>query len=368
MIKIGIAGIGAIAEEYIRLITEGKVKNCKITALSSRDKSHMEDICKKYLLSETIIFTDYEEMLKSKLIDMLIICTPHHLHPQMAIKAVNFGIHPLIEKPVGVFSDEVEELIKILEEKKEIKSGVLYCRRAGKAFNKIHELIENGKIGEIKRANWIVTNLYRTQAYHDSKSWRGTYKGEGGGLLMNQASHQLDILMWLCPEPKKIYGFCYSGMERNIEVENDATIQMEFENGGTAQFISSSREFPGTNRFEIIGNKGQIILNNDSELIFRELLKDEKEYAKTTKELFGKIDYKETIMNFNDANNSIQQAAIINNFIEAIEKDTKVLCPVREAIKSLYVINATYLSSWEKRGIDFPLDTKEFRKKLEEHF
>ena len=368
MIRIGIAGIGAIAEEYIKLIVSGKVRSGKITAFSSRNKSHIEEVCTKYNLNDVEIFTDYEEMLNSGLIDMVMICTPHFLHPQMSVQAIKAGVNPLIEKPVGVFSDEVEDLIKALKENPQIKSGVLYCRRASKAFNKIHELIEEGKIGEIKRVNWLITNLYRTQAYHNSKSWRGSYKGEGGGLLMTQASHQLDLLLWLCPMPKIVHGFCYCGMERDIQVENDVTIQMEFENGGTGQFIASSREFPGTNRLEIIGNKGQIILNNDSELIFRELKQDEKIYSQNTDEFFGKIDYEETTLYFDDADNSIQQAGIINNFIESLEKGTKILCPVEEALKSLYVINAAYLSSWEKRGVEIPLDTKLFRKRLEEHF
>ena len=368
MVKVGIAGIGAIAEEYIKLIVSEKIKNCEITAFSSRNREHMDNICEKYNLKNVNIFTEYEKMLESGLIDMVIICTPHFLHPEMAVKAVKAGVHPLIEKPVGVFSDEVENLLGVLKENPQIKSGVLYCRRASKAFNKIHEIISEGKIGDIKRVNWIITNLYRTQAYHDSKAWRGSYKGEGGGLLMTQASHQLDLLLWLCPMPKTVYGFCYCGMERDIQVENDVTIHMEFENGGTGQFIASSREFPGTNRLEIIGNKGQIILNNDSELIFRELEQDEKIYSQNATEFFGKINYKEEITYFDDADNSIQQAAIVNNFIESIENRAKILCSVDEAIKSLYIINAAYLSSWQKKGIELPLDTNLFRKKLEEHF
>ena len=368
MVNIGIAGIGAIAEQYIKLITSNKIKNCKITSFSSRNRQHMEEICEKYNLKEVKLFTDYEEMLKSKEIDMVMICTPHFLHPSMAIKAVENGIHTLVEKPVGVFSDEVENLLKKLDENSNIKNGVLYCRRTSKAFNKIKKIIGCGKIGDLKRVCWIITNLYRTDSYHKSQSWKGTYKQEGGGLLMTQASHQLDLLVWLCSMPKKINAFCYCGRERNIEVENDVTIQMEFENGATGQFISSSREFPGTNRLEIIGSKGQIILNNDSELIIRELSQDEKIYSKTTKELYGTIPYTEKTLYFDDADNSIQQSEIVNNFINGIENSEKILCSVKDALESLYLINGAYLSSWEKKEIEFPMNSKEFRKKLEEKF
>ncbi|MDZ5253753.1 Gfo/Idh/MocA family oxidoreductase [Clostridium sp. LIBA-8841] len=368
MIRLGIAGIGCIAEEYIKLIVSNKIKGCHICALSSRNFERMESICSQYDLKDVSLFTSYEDMLESGKIDMVMICTPHFNHPSMAIKAIESGIHPLIEKPVGVFSDEVEELMKCIERHPNILSGVLYCRRTSQAFNKVKDIISSGKIGELKRANWIITNLYRTQAYHNAQSWKGTYKGEGGGLLMTQASHQLDLLIWLCGMPKNINAFCYCGAEREIEVENDVMLHMQYENGATAQFIASSREFPGSNRLEIIGSKGQIILCDDQNLIFRELEQDEKLYANTTNELYGKIPFKEQEFTFNDADNSIQQAAIVNNFISSIEGNTMVLCPVKEAINSLYIINGAYLSSWNNEVVTFPMDTKEFRVKLEERF
>ncbi|MBM7834090.1 Gfo/Idh/MocA family protein [Clostridium sardiniense] len=368
MIRLGIAGIGYIAEEYIKLIVSNKIKGCRICALSSRNFERMEGICSQYDLTNVSLFTNYEDMIKSGRIDMVMICTPHFTHPLMAIKAIESGIHTLIEKPVGVFSDEVEKLMKCVETHPNILSGVLYCRRTSQAFNKIKDLISSGKIGELKRVNWIITNLYRTQAYHNAQSWKGTYKGEGGGLLMTQASHQLDLLIWLCGMPKNIHAFCYYGAERKIEVENDVMLHMEYQNGATAQFIASSREFPGSNRLEIIGSKGQVILSDDQNLLFRELEQDEKNYANTTDEVYGKIPFKEQEFTFDDADNSIQQAAIVNNFIDSIAGNTTVLCPVKEAINSLYIINGAYLSSWNNEMITFPMDTKEFRIKLEERF
>lgn len=368
MIRLGIAGIGYIAEEYIKLIVSNKIKGCRIYALSSRNFERMESICSQYDLKDVSLFTNYEDMIKSGKIDMVMICTPHFTHPSMAIKAIEAGIHTLIEKPVGVFSDEVEKLMKCVETHPNILSGVLYCRRTSKAFNKIKDLISSGEIGELKRANWIITNLYRTQAYHDAQSWKGTYKGEGGGLLMTQASHQLDLLIWLCGMPKNIHACCYYGAERQIEVENDVMLHMEYQNGATGQFIASSREFPGSNRLEIIGSKGQVILSDDQNLIFRKLEQDEKNYANTTDEVYGKISFKEQEFIFDDADNSIQQATIVNNFISSIVGNATVLCPVKEAINSLYIINGAYLSSWNNEIITFPMDTKEFRMKLEERF
>lgn len=362
MLRVGIAGIGFIAEEYIKLITKQAITGCEICAMSSRNKQHMEEICDTYHLGHTVLFTDYKEMLKSGLIDAVIICTPHFLHPQMAMEALDRGIHALIEKPVGVFADETELLLQSVRRHPELTTGVLYCQRMNKAFGKLHEIIDSGELGEIKRANWLITNRYRTPAYYRSRDWRGTWKGEGGGLLMTQVSHQLDLLVWLLGMPERIQAFCGFGVEREIEVENEAMIQMWYPGNFTAQFIASGREFPGTNRLEISGSRGQVILENDNRLIYRSLAMDEREYARTSEVMFGSIPFSEEIMEFEEAENTVLQAGIVNDFIQAVAQNRKAICPVEEAVQSLNIINGAYVSSWEKTEVSFPMDLESYRK------
>ena len=367
MVRIGIAGIGIIANDYLSLIENGQITGCEVTALSSRNVANMEQARASHGIEDAHLFTDYEEMLDSGLIDAVMICTPHALHPSMAIKAAERGIHVLIEKPIGVFTDEVRELLDVLNAHPEVKSGVLYNRRAATAFQKIHELVHSGALGKIKRASWLITNLYRPQAYHDSKSWRGTYRGEGGGLMLTQASHQLDLLLWTLGEPESVHAICGIGRERDIKVENEANLHLEYADGTTAQFIASSREFPGTNRLEISGSRAQAVLDDDRTLTIKTLEVDEREFSKTTSELFGRIPYTEETLHFDDADNSVQQAAIINNFIKAVEEGEPTLCPVKDALLSLQVINAAYLSSWnDGEGIALPLDAARYREAFEQ--
>lgn len=365
MIRIGIAGIGYIAEEYIKLITAQKITGCRLCAMSSRNIRHMEEVKRKFSLTHTTLFTEYHRMLESGCIDAVLICTPHFSHSKMAKAALLRGIHILIEKPVGVFADEAQQLMQVIRLHPELTAGVLYCRRTSRAYQTLHSMISERKLGEIKRVNWLLTNLYRTQAYHSSQSWKGTWKGEGGGLLLTQASHQLDLLVWLMGMPKKLQAFCGYGVERNIEVENEVMVQMWYPNYATAQFIASSREFPGTNRLEISGSKGQVILENDTNMVYRELKMDEREYSGTTQEIYGSIPYTEKMMEFDDADNTVQQAAIVNNFIRAIPGKDKILCPVEEAIQSLDIINGAYLSSWRKSVVSFPLVSKDYRMEWE---
>ncbi len=366
MIRIGISGIGAIAQNYIELFSTGKIEGAKITALSSRNKENMEIVKEENSLKEVTLYTDYEELLKSGEIDAVIICTPHAQHPGMAVKAMENGIHVLIEKPIGSNINDVSALEAMVKLHPELTSGVLYCRRMSKACNKMKELVMNGAVGSLKRATWMITNLYRTDSYHKSSPWRGTYRGEGGGIMLTQASHQLDLFLWMTGIPRSVQGFCYLGMERNIEVENDVMLQMEFENGATGQFIASSREYPGTNRFELSGDAGQLIMEDDRRLIYRKLSKNESDYNKHTNQLYGSIVYETEEYEFDDFNNQVQQAGIINNFIEAVKTKKKAICSVEEAIASLWVINGAYLSSWEKKKIEIPFDPEEYQKKLSE--
>lgn len=369
MIRVGIAGIGFIAEEYIKLFTGGKIKDGVITALSSRNEAHMQQIKTKYQLEDVSLFTDYDSMLKSGKIDMVLICTPHFQHPAMAIRAMEVGIHTMIEKPVGVFPEELDALTECIRANPGVQSGVLYCRRTNPVFAKIKDMLETGTLGKIKRITWIITNMYRPQIYFDCVSWRGTYSAEGGGLLMNQVSHHIDLLVWLCGLPEAMQAHCYTARERNIEVENEVSITMEYPGEAVGQFIASSRECPGTSRLEISGSRGQVILEDECRLTVRTLREDETEYAVNTRQPFGRIDYAQEEFDFPMAENTQLQANIINNFIAALQGNETVLCPVAEATQAQQFIQGAYLSSWQERKVTLPPDaqayTEELRKRME---
>lgn len=367
MIRVGIAGIGYIAEEYIKLFTQGKIQGAVITALSSRNRDHMSQINEQYVLGASL-FTDYEAMLDSGSIDMVMICTPHFYHPNTAVQAIRRGIHTMIEKPVGVFPEELDVLMDCVKAHPETKSGVLYCRRANPVFAKIKELLSAGTLGSLKRITWIITDMYRPQVYFDAVDWRGTYGGEGGGLLMNQVSHHIDLLVWLCGLPEAMQASCYTARERDIEVENEVSITMDYPGNAIGQFIASTRECPGTSRLEISGSRGQIILDRERILTLRTLETDEREFAVTTKVPFSTIPYSEETFRFDAAENPVIQAMIINNFIAAINGEAQILCPVEEAVRSQQFIQGAYLSSWQEKKLTLPVDagayTEELRRRM----
>lgn len=358
MIRIGIAGVGAIAKAYIELIAQGKI-NGKLCAMSSRSLSNMQAIVEQYGLQDVTLYTDYSALLVSGKIDIVLICTPHELHPDMAVQAIAHGIHPLIEKPLGVNGGQAQRLLAAAQANPQICCGVLYCRRMSPAFRYVKGLIDQGKIGSLKRANWMVTNLYRTDAYHCSGDWRGTYRGEGGGVLMTQASHQLDLYLWLCGMPCRVHAFCRS-VERKIEVENEAVIYMEFANGASGQFIASSHEFPGSNRLELSGDGGQIIVEDDSRVTCTLLKLSERQFNQTDESFFGPIPAERSETVFTPEDNRVQQAGIINDFITAATGGTPPVCPLNDAVASLLVINAAYLSAWNQQTVELPLNFVEY--------
>lgn len=363
MIRVGIAGIGYIAEEYIKLFTRGNIHGAVITALSSRNEDHMRRIDAQYQLGASL-FTDYHAMLHSGTIDMVMICTPHFYHPSMAIQAIEAGIHTMIEKPVGVYPEELEKLVACVRDHPGVFSGVLYCRRMNPVFAKIKELLTDGTLGNLKRVTWIITDMYRPQIYFDVTDWRGTYRGEGGGMLMNQVSHHIDLLVWLCGLPDAMQAHCYTARERNIEVENEVSITMDYPGNAIGQFIASTRECPGSNRLEISGSQGQLILENEKVLTLRRLETDEQEFAVTTKIPFSSIPWTEEVFQFNAAENPVIQAMIINNFISSINGKTCVACPVEEAVWTQQFIQAAYLSSWQEKKMKLPVDAGSYTTEL----
>lgn len=367
MIRVGIAGVGYIAEEYIKLFTQGKIHGAEVCALSSRNEAHMQEIDTQYGLGAAL-YTDYDAMLKSDCIDMVMICTPHFYHPSMAVQAISRGIHTMIEKPVGIWPEELDVLLDCINAHPEAISGVLYCRRANPVFSKIKKLLTANAIGQLKRVTWIITDMYRPQCYFDAVDWRGTYSGEGGGMLMNQVSHHIDLLTWLCGLPESMQSHCYAARERDIEVENEVSITMDYPGDAIGQFIASTRECPGSNRLELSGTTGQIILDNERKLTLRTLETDEREFAVTTTSPFSSIPYTEEVLSFDAADNPTVQAMIINNFIAALAGKEKVLCPVAEAVHCQQFIQAAYLSSWQSKKLSLPVDadayTRELKKRM----
>lgn len=368
-VRFGIIGIGKMGSLHCLRFTHGLIKNGVLTAvcdISPERKAWAE----KHLASKGVeFFDDYKSLIDSGKADAVLVATPHYDHPVIATYALSKGLHTLIEKPAGVYTKAIRELNEFAATKPELTFGIMYNQRTNKLYRFAKELVETGRLGEMKRINWIITNWYRPQAYYDQGGWRGTWAGEGGGVLINQCPHQLDLFQWLGGMPSMIRGYAKVGMHRNINVENDVTAYMEYPNGATGVFITSTHDFPGTNRLEIDGDKGKIVIENNK-LVFTELEVAESVFNATNKKFMPSIPSHKIVKKMSKAGELImnvfaQHTGIINNFTNHIIDGEPLIAPGAEGIRGLTISNAIHLSSWTGEAVELPIDEDKFIVELE---
>ena len=357
-VRFGIVGLGNMGSSHLNNLFTGNVPGAVVGAVCDVKKERLE-WAKGVCGSEDIgYFTDYKEMLVSGRIDAVIIATPHYLHPIIGMDAFDAGIHVLSEKPIGVYTKKVYDFMAKAEEHPELTFGIMFNQRTNLHYQKMRELVQNGELGDLKRCVWLITNWYRSQAYYTSGGWRATWVGEGGGVLMNQAPHNLDLWQWIFGMPKKIFATCALGKYHDIEVEDDVTAVAEYENGATGIFITTTGETPGTNRLEITGSKGKLVYE-DGTLIFTRVAVDEREYTFTSTDAFKHPDNTREMIMIDDWNGE-QHVGILKNFTNHILNGEPLLSPGMEGIYGLAIANAMMLSSWKNEWVDVQNDGEEF--------
>lgn len=355
-------GVGNMGRSHATKLYNGEVKGAKLTAVCDLVKEKLEWV-KNNLGEDVQLFQEEDRFFKEANIDAIIIATPHYHHPQTAMRAFQQNLHVLLEKPAGVYTKNVREMNELAQQSGLVFS-MMYNQRTNPLFQKVRELIQLGELGEIKRTNWIITDWYRSQSYYDSSEWRATWKGEGGGVLLNQAPHQLDLWQWTTGLiPKKIRGFMHYGKYHEIEVEDDVTAYVEYENGATGVFITSTGEAPGTNRFEIVGDRGKIVVENNK-LKFYRLTQSERDFNVTDQTGFGRPECWE--IDIPIKGEATEHVGIMQNWVNAIRTGEELLAPGIEGIKGLEISNAIYLSSWLNETVELPIDEDLFYDKLKE--
>ena len=376
-VRYGIIGIGKQGGGYAAALAKGKDKNAVLAAVCDVDKVKLVNAARDWGVKT---YENYEELIKSGEVDAVIIDTPHYLHPVIGIAALEEGLHVLSDKPIGVYTKAVRELNECAARHPKQVFGVLYNQRTNSAYRKAKEIVESGRLGNLKRIVWIITNWYRPQAYYDQGGWRGTWAGEGGGVLINQDPHQLDLFTWLAGIPiKKVWSNAKT-VGRKINVENDVTAVCEFENGATGVFITSTHDAPGTNRLEITGDGGKIVIEGSNDvsmkLKFTENSVPEPEFSKTNKVFMGKIPnkvskYKLGLVDIIKGIIEQQHIVVIRNFSEVVlGKTDKLVAPYADGLNGLGFSNAIHLSAWTGKEVVYPYDEdlyiKELDKRIEE--
>ncbi|HEX3021047.1 MAG TPA: Gfo/Idh/MocA family oxidoreductase, partial [Lachnospiraceae bacterium] len=265
-VRLGIVGIGNMGSNHCEKIMNGEVPEMELVAVADLKESRRQWAEEKFSKQITI-FSTGEELIKAGICDAILIATPHYDHPRFVIMALEHGVHVLSEKPAGVYTKQVREMNEVAR-KHNLVFAMMFNQRTNHVYRKMYELVHNGEYGAIKRVNWIITDWYRTQAYYNSGGWRATWAGEGGGVLLNQCPHNLDLIQWICGMPSKVQAFCHNGKWHDIEVEDDVTAYLEYPNGATGVFVTTTADAPGTNRFEITLEKAKIVCEEDKLTVF----------------------------------------------------------------------------------------------------
>lgn len=357
-VRFGIVGVGNMGSGHAKNLLTGKINGGILNAVCDIS----EEKLKQYAEQGIATYTDIDEMLSSGKIDCLLVCVPHYLHPPFAIKAFEKKIHVVVEKPTGVYTKQVKEMNAKAKESGVIFGG-MFNMRTDPVFKEMKALIDAGELGEIKRLNWIMTAWYRSQSYYDSGSWRATWAGEGGGVLFNQCPHNLDLFMWITGmKPKTVTAKCYFGKWHDIEVEDDVSVFMEYENGATGIIVSSTGDTPGTNRFEIIGDKGKLVFDGLS-YEFRKLKQSEREFNATFRGGFGEPE-SEKIVSPLKVMYSVQHAAVIQNVTDAILGKAELYIHGEDGLDECMLADAILLSAWQNRTVKLPFDDDEYLNEL----
>ena len=370
MKKLAVVGIGRMGGRHARNIAKGVVKGAKLVAVCDVDSKKLQDFASKYKVA---VYTDLQNMLAKEQLDGVVIATPHYSHVELAKICIDKGVNFLVEKPVSVTTKEAKELVVALDENPNVIGAMMFNQRTNRMYRKAKALIDSGAIGKIQRVNFIITDWYRTQFYYDMGGWRASWSGEGGGTLINQCVHQLDVLQWLVGMPKSVLAYCNT-KNRNISTENDVTAVFKYDDFDCV-FTASTHEVPGTNRLEIAGDKGKIVvekfkmtyyLNEKSESQINELSKRDYGNKADKKSKKHKLSYGLYRMIYDGING--QQSRIISNFVKALESGKKedLIARAEEGLHCLELINSMNLSSWLNQAVELPLDSEEYARQLEQ--
>ena len=360
-VRIGLIGYGTMGTVHAKYLSAGRVPGAALAAVCDLSSDNLGR-AKKNLGEAVSFFGDTKEFFASAGVEAVIIATPHYFHPELAIEAFSHDLHVLIEKPAGVYTGQVRQMNEAAAAAGKV-FGIMFHLRTRPIFKKLKDIVASGELGEIQRITWIATDWFRPQAYYDSSLWRATWKGEGGGVLINQCAHQLDLWQWICGLPKRVRGFCAFGKYHELEVEDDVTAYVEYANGATGTFITSTGEAPGTNRLEIAGDNGMVVLENDT-LTFWRTRVSVRQFSRETDDGFSTPECWKCQIPVSTV--AERHETVTRGWIDAIRDGGEPIVDGAEGIRSIELSNAILLSTWTDGWVDIPVDEDLFHEQLDE--
>ncbi len=358
-VKLGIIGLGNMGSAHCKNIEEGHCPDVELTAVADIKPERLA-WAQRELPEGVLRFDSAEALIESGAVDAILIAVPHYLHPPIAIYAFEHGLHVLTEKPAGVYAKQVREMNEAADRCGK-RFAIMWNWRAHPLFIRLKEILDSGKYGQLRRVNWIITCWYRSQAYYDSGDWRASWKGEGGGVLMNQCPHQLDLWQWLCGMPKTVSAKLLYGKWHRIEVEDDATIVVEYDNGATGVFVTGTGDPHGTNRLEILLDRARLVAEKETLTVTEfDTTVDEFTYNAAAS---GEVGTTVTTLRFEEED--FLHAKVLNAFARAILYDEPLYADGREGLNEITLANAAYLSDWLGHPVELPLDEEAYCQELQ---
>ena len=356
-VRLGIIGYGNMGSGHTKNIFKGKCPEIALTAIADINPDRLE-LARQHAAEANMpcptLFDNASAMMDSGLVDAILVAVPHYDHPRYVIEALQKGLHAMSEKPAGVYTKQVREMMAVADQHPELTFGMMFNQRTNCVYRKMREILQSGELGQIRRTSWIITNWYRPQSYYDSGAWRATWSGEGGGVLLNQCPHQLDLWQWICGMPVTIDVKMHFGKWHDIEVEDDVTAYCTYANGATGTFITSPGDTPGANRFEIVCDGGTLLCDGKEELVMYKLDMPEPEFTKTYKGGFGHPKAERIVVETDGENP--QHSGVLNAFAANILRGEPLVADGREGINGLTISNAMHLSAWTGGEVKIPFD------------
>lgn len=355
-VRTGVIGVGNMGTFYAERLASGAIAGASLTAVCDPRPD------RRSRWPGVAGFTTAEELIAQAPVDAVVIATPHYSHTAIGIAALQRGLHVLVDKPVSVHKADAARLLAAHRDPRQVFAAMFNQRTDG-YFLKIRELVDRGALGAIRRIQWTITHWFRSEAYYASSDWRATWAGEGGGVLLNQCPHQLDLLCWLFGMPSAVTAFCHFGKHHDIEVEDEVTAYLEYAGGATGVLIAGTGEAPGTNRLEVAADNGRLVLENDR-LVFHRNTVPVSEFSRSTSELFAAPAV--ITEEFAGMDHGPQHAGILANFIAAIREGAPLIAPAAEGMHSVELANAMLLSTFENRRVELPIDGAAYAARLQE--
>ncbi len=364
-VNLAIIGVGSMGGTHVKDLISGRVSNAQLIAVCDIDQARADRFAAEAAVPA---YYDYRDLLSMKGLDGVIIATPHYAHTPISIDFLRAGTHVMTEKPVAVHVKDARKMAAAYEEAKkqfpDLKFAIMFQQRTYGFWRKIKEMIDGGELGRLMRATWIITDWYRTQSYYDGGGWRATWSGEGGGVLLNQCPHNLDLFQWFVGMPKRVAGFAHIGKYHNIEVEDEVTGYFEYENGMVGHFLTTTAESPGTNRLEIIGEKGKLTFE-DGKLLFDRNKVSMLEDIRVSNKPYDKVDHALEEVSYTH-HGEFGHRFMLENFASAILEGAPLIAQAPEGINSLTLSNAVMMSTFLGKTIDLPFDEDAYEAKLME--